>query len=400
MGEAKKKKEAAKKGVYTEYLDARLNQETLLQKRRVQLSRISKLRGRDVLVFASDISKGNVPGADVDINYRDLMPLKDQIAVLNGTQLDVILETPGGSAEVAEDIVDLLRERFDGVSFIIPGWAKSAGTIMAMAGDEILMEPSSALGPIDAQITNRGKLFSAEALLEGLEKIKKESDKHEALNRAYIPILQHISPGEIQRAKNSLAFAKNLVARWLYTYKFKNWTKHGTSDKAVSGQERQERAERIASDLSKHQHWLTHGRSIKIQQLEELGLKIINYSDQPDLNDAIRRYYTLMQMTFESSIYKLFETPISQIARGVMVRQQVKQSPIKYTSDLTASTSCPACKRKINVQLKFSPTAVDKPGCLPYPANDLASCPHCGHRINMKEMRQKVEQQAGKQVIR
>ena len=187
----------------------RLNQETLLQKRRVQLSRISKLRGRDVLVFASDISKGNVPGADVDINYRDLMPLKDQIAVLNGTQLDVILETPGGSAEVAEDIVDLLRERFDGVSFIIPGWAKSAGTIMAMAGDEILMEPSSALGPIDAQITNRGKLFSAEALLEGLEKIKKESDEHGVLNRAYIPILQHISPGEIQRAKNSLEFAKN-----------------------------------------------------------------------------------------------------------------------------------------------------------------------------------------------
>jgi len=41
---------------------------------------------------------------------------------------------------VAEDIVHILREKFKSVSFIVPGQAKSAGTIMVMSGDEILMD--------------------------------------------------------------------------------------------------------------------------------------------------------------------------------------------------------------------------------------------------------------------
>lgn len=42
-----------------------------------------------------------------------------------------------------------------------------------MAGDEILMDPTSALGPVDAQILFQGKRFSADAFLEGLDAIKK-----------------------------------------------------------------------------------------------------------------------------------------------------------------------------------------------------------------------------------
>jgi ClpP class serine protease len=42
---------------------------------------------------------------------------------------------------------------------------------MVMAADEILMDAASALGPIDAQIFWQGKVFSADALLEGFEKM-------------------------------------------------------------------------------------------------------------------------------------------------------------------------------------------------------------------------------------
>jgi len=72
---------------------------------------------------------------------------------------------------------------------------------MAMSVDEILMGPASALGPIDAQMSWQGKRFSADALLEGLEKIKEEVAGSGILNKAYIPILQGISPGEIQAQK-------------------------------------------------------------------------------------------------------------------------------------------------------------------------------------------------------
>ncbi len=157
-------------GIYSEYLDRQFDFQALSQERKKQLSRISQLRGgRDLMVFAADLKKGHTA---VTINYTDLLPVNDQLSNLNGKALDLILETPGGSGEVAEDIVRLIRGRYESLGIIVPGIAKSAGTIMVMAGDEILLEPVSALGPIDAQIQWQGKVFSAHALLEGMEKIK------------------------------------------------------------------------------------------------------------------------------------------------------------------------------------------------------------------------------------
>ncbi len=210
-------------GYYTEYLDRGLDAQQLADERKRQLRRISELRGgRDVLVYAADMDKSNTPPAWLAIAYSDLVPLHDQLSNLRGSKLDLLLETGGGSCEAAEDIVRGLHDKYEEVGVIVPGWAKSAGTIIAMAGDEILMEPASALGPIDAQMSWQGKVFSADALIEGMEKIKREVDKSGTLNRAYIPMLQALSPGELQSAQNALNFAKKLVANWLVQYKFKN----------------------------------------------------------------------------------------------------------------------------------------------------------------------------------
>ncbi len=62
------------------------------------------------------------------------------------------LETSGGSGEAAEEIVRFIHSKFDSISFVIAGQAKSAGTIMALSGHEIFMTDSGSLGPIDAQI--------------------------------------------------------------------------------------------------------------------------------------------------------------------------------------------------------------------------------------------------------
>jgi len=147
-------------GVYSEYLDRGMSFEDLTAERKKQLQRISMLRGgRDVLVYAADLGKA---GVSVSIDYSDILPVSDQLANLKAKRVDVIIETPGGDGAVAEDIVRLLRGKFDEVCFIVPGYAKSAGTIIAMSGDDILMGPTSALGPIDAQLLWQGKVFSAE----------------------------------------------------------------------------------------------------------------------------------------------------------------------------------------------------------------------------------------------
>src|SRR5665213_1217506 len=309
-------------GVYGEYLNQPLARDfgLLTAERKKQLSRISQARGgRDVLVFAAHISKA-VPG--ISIEYGDLAPINDLLSGLTADKLDLILETPGGSGEVAEDIVRILHSKYKEVAVIVPGWAKSAGTLLTMAADEILMGPSSALGPIDAQLIWQGKRFSADALLEAFEKIKQEVQSTGNLNKAYIPMLQGISPGELQSAENALSFAKDLTREWLVQYKFKNWSTHQTDavkvGQPVTLDDKRQRAEEIASKLGDHRKWLVHGRSINMQDLRDMRLLITDYSSNSELNDAILRYQALMQISFTSTnLYKIFETSNSQVLRFV-----------------------------------------------------------------------------------
>ncbi len=111
-------------GVYTEYVNQQLSFDDLARKRKEQLKRISSARGdRDILVYAADLNKSTAP---ISLRYDDLLPISDQLENLSGSALDLILETPGGSREVAEDIIRLLRKKYDDIAVIVPGYAKSA----------------------------------------------------------------------------------------------------------------------------------------------------------------------------------------------------------------------------------------------------------------------------------
>lgn len=56
--------------------------------------------------------------------------------------LSVVLETDGGSIEVVERIADVLRHHYSNgdINFIVPNRAMSAGTVLVMCGDNILMD--------------------------------------------------------------------------------------------------------------------------------------------------------------------------------------------------------------------------------------------------------------------
>ncbi len=379
-------------GYYTEYLDRQLSAQQLGDERKRQLKKISELRSRDVLVYAADIDKANTPPALLSIGYSDLVPFNDQLSNLKDSRLDLILETGGGSGEVAEDIVRNLHEKYAEVGVIVPGWAKSAGTIIAMAGDEILMEPASALGPIDAQLSWQGKVFSADALIEGMEKIKREVEVTGTLNRAYIPMLQALSPGELQSAENALNFAKTLVTDWLARHKFKNWKTHSSTGADVTAEEKTVRAKEVAATLCDHKKWLTHGRSIKLSDLENMRLKITDYSQQADLAEAIRRYHTLLQMTFDSTnIYKVFETPNSQIIKFVAPAVP----PPQNADAVIIEVGCPKCHTpsKLQANLKKCPL---QPGSHRFPTDNRFKCPNCAAEIDLADARRQIEVQSKK----
>jgi len=246
-------------GIYQEYIAKQLSPNGRDDERKKHLAQIGKLRDSAVLVYAARMSPMPIR-LPIGVEYEDLLPFVDLLDGLSGDRVSVILETPGGSGEIGRQMVEILHDRFKHVTFIVPGTAKSTGTIMTLGGHEILMGPGSALGPIDAQLLQDGKTYSADALIEGLNRIKAEVQASGKLSPAYIPFLQKLSPGEIEHAHNALEFARVTVRDWLVKYKWANWTHHRTHSPGspVTPEEKQARAYEISSALASQGRWGTH----------------------------------------------------------------------------------------------------------------------------------------------
>jgi hypothetical protein len=214
-------------------------------------------------------------------------------------------------------------------------------------------------------------------------------------------MLQAISPGELQSAENALAFGKELVTVWLITYKFKNWKTHTTTGKPVTDEERKATAESIAEELCNHRKWLTHRRSIKIDDLEAMGLRITDYSKNKPLAEAVRRYHTLLQMTFDSTdIYKLFETPTSQIQR--FTRQAALPTPqtavVQQADSVVIDVKCNKCQAQSKVQANLTKCPL-QPGVKPFPKDNKLRCPTCGTELDLTGARRQIEMQFKRPVI-
>jgi ATP-dependent protease ClpP protease subunit len=70
----------------------------------------------------------------------------------NFKELDVVLNTPGGHIESAFNLVKLMRKHAKSVNIFVPHISKSAGTLMCLCADRIIMDTTSELGPLDTQI--------------------------------------------------------------------------------------------------------------------------------------------------------------------------------------------------------------------------------------------------------
>lgn len=393
-----------KEGPYSEYLKRAWDFSSLEKERKKHLKKIAEMRNRDILVYAADFNK-NIKGISNAIDYSDILPFSDQLEHLSGKGegLDVIVETPGGLAEVAEDMIRMIRDKYQRVGMIVPGWAKSAGTIFVMAGDEILMGNTSALGPIDPQINFYGKRFSADAIVDDLERIKKEVAETQKLSPAYVPILQNISPGEIQHCLNAREFSQKLVKEWLEKFKFKYWEKHSSSGKKVTDDEKKKRAAEIAEALCDHSKWLTHNRSIRIEDLKELRLVITDYTESSKLNEEITRYYTLLRMSFDmTNIYKIFETPHSQIVRLAVNKTPSPKSPSPSSQEGGAEIrfKCSQCGKETAIQVNVGKHRELKKGMAPYPfETNIFKCPNCGFQSDISPIKMQIEAEFGRKVV-
>jgi ClpP class serine protease len=66
--------------------------------------------------------------------------------------IDLILHTPGGLVLASEQIANALKRHTARVTVIVPHYAMSGGTLIALAADEVMMDENAVLGPVDPQI--------------------------------------------------------------------------------------------------------------------------------------------------------------------------------------------------------------------------------------------------------
>jgi len=86
--------------------------------------------------------------------------------------IDLILHTPGGLALAATQIALALKAHPARKTVIIPHYAMSGGTLIALAVDEIIMDPHAALGPVDPQLGDQTGSYPATSLVKLMEKKK------------------------------------------------------------------------------------------------------------------------------------------------------------------------------------------------------------------------------------
>ncbi|HIE03378.1 MAG TPA: hypothetical protein EYP61_01325 [Candidatus Latescibacteria bacterium] len=108
------------------------------------------------------------------MRYIDIQDAEEVIRAIRMTDknmpIDLVLHTPGGLVLAAEQIAYALSRHPAKVTVFVPHHAMSGGTLIALAADEIVMDPDAVLGPVDPQLGN----YPAVSLLKVLQEKDRE----------------------------------------------------------------------------------------------------------------------------------------------------------------------------------------------------------------------------------
>lgn len=154
--------------------------------------RIGERRGRPLLIMAPK-------------KIERLMPLDlaDCLAGRQFDELDVMLMTGGGDIDAAFVIVKMLRRQSRRVNILLPFYAKSAGTLVCLAADELVVSSVAEVGPLDAQVFERqrgSKLRKKTSALNG----------YQALDRVHARVSQHFDAALKRLAQEKISSSEML----------------------------------------------------------------------------------------------------------------------------------------------------------------------------------------------
>ncbi len=145
-----------------------LQQRILLARRVAAINRLERRRGTRVITLIHRQEGFSFFG----LPFGRYIDVDDSEAVLRAIELtdptvpiDLIIHTPGGLVLASEQIARALSRHPAEVTVMVPHYAMSGGTLIALAADRILMAPSAVLGPVDPQVGQ----FPAASILAAVE---------------------------------------------------------------------------------------------------------------------------------------------------------------------------------------------------------------------------------------
>ena len=245
---------------------------------------LEEKRGSKLLVYIT----GDRQGMETQIARDVIDYFIEHLDVIGSTRkISLLLYTQGGNTLAAWNIVNLIRQFCDEFEVIVPSKAHSAGTLMCLGANKILMTKQATLGPIDPsvntplnpQIPNAGPNaripVSVEAIKGFLELAKDElSIKDDAsLTNVLIKLADMVHPlvlGEVYRARTQIQMLAEKLLKSQVT----------DSDKV------KEIISFLCSDSGSHDYTIN-----RREASEQLGLSI----DRPD-----EELYNLLKNIFKS----------------------------------------------------------------------------------------------------
>jgi ClpP class serine protease len=136
-------------------LQPAVTRQVLLIRRRVALRAISRERDATVITLIHRQESMSLLGIPI-VRYIDIEDAEEVLTAIHDTEpgrgIEIVLHTPGGMVIAARQIAAALADHDGRVTAVVPHYAMSGGTLIALAADEIRVDSHAALGPVDPQL--------------------------------------------------------------------------------------------------------------------------------------------------------------------------------------------------------------------------------------------------------
>jgi ClpP class serine protease len=129
--------------------------QVLMARRRAAMAAISRQRDATVISLIHRQESMSFFGFPL-VRYIDIDDAEGILRAIGATPqgrpIEIILHTPGGMVLAAQQIASALADHDGRVTAVVPHYAMSGGTLIAMSADAIIIDAHSALGPVDPQL--------------------------------------------------------------------------------------------------------------------------------------------------------------------------------------------------------------------------------------------------------